>query len=150
MVTLHVRDHDTVPCAFDTLVCLLVGLHHSSVGRRSVVWQALDLDPSRGRYMLHSNMSAAHLQAGDKQAALQHAQLAVQHAPMGFHMVRCWQLAAACAVVTHSLPISCQCPTVISGYMCLEPFDLVMSAHVFVTSATSTASIPTCRCYCCS
>jgi tetratricopeptide (TPR) repeat protein len=30
-------------------------------------------------------MSAAHLQAGDKEAALQHAHLAVQHAPVGFH-----------------------------------------------------------------
>jgi tetratricopeptide (TPR) repeat protein len=48
--------------------------------------EALNLGPKRGRHLLHSNMSAAHLQAGDKDAALQHAQLAVQHAPVGFHM----------------------------------------------------------------
>eukprot|EP00878_Enallax_costatus_P011403 GHUV01011906.1.p1 GENE.GHUV01011906.1~~GHUV01011906.1.p1 ORF type:complete len:165 (+),score=42.01 GHUV01011906.1:598-1092(+) len=48
--------------------------------------EALDLQPSRGLHMLHSNMSAAHLQAGNKDEALLHAQQAVQHAPAGFHM----------------------------------------------------------------
>jgi hypothetical protein len=39
--------------------------------------------------MVHSNLSAAYLQAGKKEAALQHAQEAVALAPKGFHMVRC-------------------------------------------------------------
>lgn len=57
------------------------------VGSPLAILQALNLGPKRGRHLVHSNMSAAHLQAGDKDAALQHAQLAVQHAPVGFHMV---------------------------------------------------------------
>jgi hypothetical protein len=39
--------------------------------------------------MVHSNLSAAYLQAGNKEAALQHAQEAVALAPAGFHMVSC-------------------------------------------------------------
>jgi tetratricopeptide (TPR) repeat protein len=49
--------------------------------------QALAVDPPRGKHMVHSNLSAAYLQAGKKEAALQHAQEAVALAPAGFHMV---------------------------------------------------------------
>lgn len=56
------------------------------VGAIAKYQEALDLNPTRGCHMLHSNMSAAHLQAGNKEEALQHAQLAVQQAPAGFHM----------------------------------------------------------------
>ncbi|WIA09397.1 hypothetical protein OEZ85_008803 [Tetradesmus obliquus] len=48
--------------------------------------QALAVDPPRGKHMLHSNLSAACLQAGRKEAALQHAREAVALAPKGFHM----------------------------------------------------------------
>eukprot|EP00879_Flechtneria_rotunda_P024747 GHRR01026254.1.p1 GENE.GHRR01026254.1~~GHRR01026254.1.p1 ORF type:complete len:195 (+),score=71.07 GHRR01026254.1:454-1038(+) len=47
--------------------------------------QALNLNAT-GQHMLHSNLSAVYLQLGDKQAALQHAEAAVQHAPHGFHV----------------------------------------------------------------
>lgn len=50
--------------------------------------QALQLNPSKGAYKLHSNLSATYLQLGDKQKALQHAQQAVATAPKNFHMVR--------------------------------------------------------------
>jgi tetratricopeptide (TPR) repeat protein len=48
--------------------------------------EALALGPARGRHMLLSNLSAAQLQLGDKEAALQAAQAAVDCAPRGFHM----------------------------------------------------------------
>jgi tetratricopeptide (TPR) repeat protein len=49
--------------------------------------EALALGPARGRHMLLSNLSAAQLQLGDKEAALAAAQAAVECAPSGFHMV---------------------------------------------------------------
>jgi hypothetical protein len=49
--------------------------------------QALQLSPSKGIHMLHSNLSATYLQLGDKHQALQHAQQAVATAPRNFHMV---------------------------------------------------------------
>ncbi|PNW71757.1 hypothetical protein CHLRE_16g674534v5 [Chlamydomonas reinhardtii] len=47
--------------------------------------RALELQPSSGTHMLYSNMSAALLQAGDKDAALDNAQKAVDTSPRGFH-----------------------------------------------------------------
>ncbi|KAG2433065.1 hypothetical protein HYH02_012769 [Chlamydomonas schloesseri] len=47
--------------------------------------RALELKPSSGVHMLHSNLSAALLQAGDKEAALQSARKAVESSPRGFH-----------------------------------------------------------------
>lgn len=46
--------------------------------------QALEAEPEHGRHMLHSNLSAAHLQLGQATLALEHAQAAVQLAPKGF------------------------------------------------------------------
>ncbi|KAI8468263.1 MAG: hypothetical protein J3K34DRAFT_427668 [Monoraphidium minutum] len=47
---------------------------------------ALAAAPRAGSaYMIHSNLSAAHLQLGRKDAALTHAQAAVGGAPRGFH-----------------------------------------------------------------
>lgn len=50
--------------------------------------QALELNPSKGKHMLYSNLSATYLQLGQQQEALQAAQSAVELAPKGFHMVR--------------------------------------------------------------
>jgi hypothetical protein len=49
--------------------------------------QALALQPSKGQHMLYSNLSAAHLQLGRHEAALQAAKASVDLAPKGFHMV---------------------------------------------------------------
>jgi hypothetical protein len=49
--------------------------------------QALELQPSKGRHMLYSNLSAAYLQLGKHEAALQAAKASVDLAPKGFHMV---------------------------------------------------------------
>jgi hypothetical protein len=53
------------------------------------VWllQALDLNPSKGRHMLYSNLSAAYLQLGQQEQALAAAKASVELAPKGFHMV---------------------------------------------------------------
>lgn len=74
--------------------------------------QALALNPARGKHMLYSNLSAAQLQLGDKEAALQAAQAAVACAPRGFHMVGttpAGQRACACG----------QCPAHAAEAQCL-------------------------------
>jgi tetratricopeptide (TPR) repeat protein len=48
---------------------------------------ALAVQPQRGQHLLHSNLAAAYLQLGEKEAALEHAQLAVEKGPRGFHNV---------------------------------------------------------------
>ena len=50
--------------------------------------QALEACPGAGSaYMVFSNLSAAHLQLGQKQEALAAARRAVEGAPRGFHKV---------------------------------------------------------------
>lgn len=56
----------------------------------TIVWchvQALALSPQKGRHMLYSNLSAAYLQLGQQEEALQAAKASVDSAPKGFHMV---------------------------------------------------------------
>eukprot|EP00882_Tetradesmus_deserticola_P012837 GHRQ01013604.1.p1 GENE.GHRQ01013604.1~~GHRQ01013604.1.p1 ORF type:complete len:238 (+),score=81.63 GHRQ01013604.1:544-1257(+) len=48
--------------------------------------QALAVDFPRGKHLVHSNLSAAYMQLGNKEAALQHAQEAAALAPRGFHL----------------------------------------------------------------
>lgn len=50
--------------------------------------QALALSPQKGVHMLYSNLSAAYLQLGRQEEALQAAKASVDTAPKGFHMVR--------------------------------------------------------------
>jgi hypothetical protein len=57
--------------------------------------QALELQPSKGQHMLYSNLSAAYLQLGKHEAALQAAKASVDLAPKGFHMVRSGHQCAA-------------------------------------------------------
>jgi hypothetical protein len=84
--------------------------------------QALAVDPPRGKHMVHSNLSAAYLQSGKKEAALQHAQEAVALAPKGFYMVssscrRCQRrlgadtlrVAASQCNMMHKQAFICQC-----------------------------------------
>lgn len=60
--------------------------------------QALELRAGRGEHMVQANLSAAHLQLGDKQAALAAAEAAVACAPPGFHMAAIRQVDALYAL----------------------------------------------------
>jgi tetratricopeptide (TPR) repeat protein len=68
-------------------------------GAISKYQEALDLQPSKGQHMLYSNLSAAYLQLGKHEAALQAAKASVDLAPKGFHMahVRYVDALYACA-----------------------------------------------------
>lgn len=55
-------------------------------GAISKYQQALDLNSSKGRHMLYSNLSAAYLQLGQREQALAAAKASVELAPKGFHM----------------------------------------------------------------
>jgi tetratricopeptide (TPR) repeat protein len=65
---------------------------------------ALAVQPQRGQHLLHSNLAAAYLQLGEKEAALEHAQLAVEKGPRGFHNVSSSPSAASKQADSQSSP----------------------------------------------